>query len=126
MIISNVVEADCNCPNVERLNKRSMSKVYNSAFKVGILFDILLFVLLNIVSYKVALKNFMQESLKAPFYGHFGYSWGFPVEMFQNERLIHPLPLIINAAIYVACGFCFGFLFKFIWAKFQEKSDKKL
>ncbi len=94
-----------------------MSKIYNTAFKMGVLFNILLFTLLNIASHIIVRKNYAQESLEAPFFGHFGYRWGFPIEMFQNEHLAHPFLLVFNVAIYVACGFCFGFLFKFIWSK---------
>jgi hypothetical protein len=97
-----------------------MSKIYNIAFRMGVLFNVVLFTLLNIVSFVIARKNYEQESLEAPFFGHFGYHWGFPIEMFQNEHLAHPFLLVFNVAIYVACGFFFGFLFKFAWSKISR------
>jgi hypothetical protein len=88
---------------------------------MGVLFNILLFTLLNIASRVIARKNCEQESLEAPFWGHFGYSWGFPIEMFRNVYLAHPFLLVFNIAIYVACGFFFGFLFKFVWSKISRR-----
>jgi len=99
-----------------------MSKVYNITFRMGLLFNILLFTLLNVASRSIARKNYERESLEAPFYGHFGYSWGFPIQMFQNEHLAHPFLLVFNVGIYVACGFFFGFLFKFGWSKISRAS----
>ena len=98
-----------------------MSKIYDIAFRMGVLFSVLLFTILNIASFVMARKNYARESLEAPFFGHFGYSWGFPIEMFRNEGRFEPFLLVFNTAIYVACAFFFGFLFKFVWSKISRR-----
>jgi hypothetical protein len=97
-----------------------MSKIYDIPFRMGVLFDIVLFTILNIASFVIARNTFEQESLEPPFFGHFGYSWGSPFEMFRNVSLVDPFVLVLNIGIYVACGFLFGFLFKFIWSKISS------
>ena len=97
-----------------------MSKIYDIAFRMGVLFNVLLWTILNLTSFMTNRNRFEQESLEGPFFGHFGYSWGVPFQMFRNEGLLEPYAFVLNALIYVACGFLCGFLFKFVWSKISQ------
>lgn len=99
-----------------------MSKVYDIAFRMGVMFNVLLWTILNVASLFIARNNFAQESREPPFFGHFGYYWGVPFKMFRNEGVLEPWAMILNIGIYVFCGFFFGFLFKFVWSKISRRN----
>ena len=98
-----------------------MSKIYTIAFRMGVLFNVLLWTILNVVSLFISRNKFAQERLEPPFFGHFGYHWGVPFQMFRNEGALEPLAMVINIGIYVFGAFFFGFLFKFVWSKISQR-----
>ena len=96
-----------------------MSKVYNIAFRMGVLFNVLLWTVLNLITFIDRRNNFIAlENSEISFSGDF--DWGFPLPMFMNQQLFDPHYLVINTIVYVVCGFFFGFLFKFIWSKISR------
>jgi hypothetical protein len=105
-----------------------MDKVYNKAFKVGFCFNILIFLILNIISFVVSRNEhiriwnkgirFSGSNSDGPFL------WGFPFKMFLGSELFRAEDLVINTFIIVGFGFILGFLFRFVWSKLSEgKSD---
>jgi hypothetical protein len=60
-----------------------MSKVYDKAFKVGFLCNILLFVVLNIISFFVSRYKYANREIK---FAPVGYPrWSFPDEIYTLE-----------------------------------------
>lgn len=99
-----------------------MSKVYTIAFRMGVLFNILLWTMLNIISFHIAQSSFVErESSLFGFGSYSGFSWGFPFAMFRNYFFADEYLLVFNVIVYVICGFFFGFLFKFIWSKISRR-----
>lgn len=96
-----------------------MSKVYTIAFRMGVLFNVLLWTTLNLIDFSIARNNFYEATgvAEVRFSGLTGFQWGMPLGMFWNATLRDPYALVFNAIIYVVCGFFFGFLFKFVWSK---------
>ena len=94
-------------------------KVYNIAFRMGVLFNILLSTTLNLLTFIETQKNFV--AMNSSDLGMFpinGWNWGFPYPMFNYPELfIYADYLLINFSICVFSSFFFGFLFKFIWSK---------
>ena len=98
-----------------------MSKIYNKAFKIGICFNVLVFTILNIISFVVSRNEHItawNSGLRIGIYGD--YSWGFPFEMFSGVELFRVENVVINTFIISGCGFVLGFLFKFAWSKFAS------
>lgn len=85
---------------------------------MGVLFNVLLFTFLNIITFIDRRNNFI--TLEAPGIRVSG-AWGFPIPMCINQRLSDPYNLIINIFIYVIGSFFFGFLFKLIWSKISQR-----
>lgn len=63
-----------------------MSKIYDIAFRMGVLVNVLLFTVLNVISYKIAENEFIrrqiyweQSEIKFSGIERFG-SWGFPFD----------------------------------------------
>jgi hypothetical protein len=100
-----------------RVNK--MSKIYDIAFRMGVLFNILLWTMLNLATY-IAARNEVNRA-GVTFSSSTGYSWGVPFGMFRGRMLWDEYAMVANAVIYVACGFFFGFLFKFVWSKISRR-----
>jgi|SRR5688572_28027125 hypothetical protein len=97
-----------------------MSKVYSIAFRMGVLFNILLWTILNVVSF-VNVRN-SHDGLENLGFGVFHAAWGFPIPMFSYpDFFMYIKYLFINAFVYVFCGFVFGFLFKFVWSKISSR-----
>ncbi len=101
-----------------------MSKIYDDSFKIGFLFNIFVFVVLNIISASIAYNEYINQEIK---FAHGGYSWGFPFEMFdnysgypQNNIGFTPVGLVLNTISLVISGYCFGFLSKFIRSKISS------
>ncbi len=107
-----------------RLVEMKMSKIYNNAFKVGFLCNILLFVVLNTVSRNVSYNEYINSGT---YQSHFGeYSWGFPFEMYRYYPGYFvdgftPKGVILNTFVIGFCGFVVGLLFKFIWSKLSSR-----
>lgn len=100
-----------------------MNKLYNKAFNVGVLFVVLLFSILNFISYLIAYKRHIGYKRDAKIFGVGGFpAWGFPfswgdgqfnIMWFGNE--------VLNFIILAICGFAFGFLFRFVWSKISSR-----
>jgi hypothetical protein len=98
-----------------------MSKIYDIAFRMGVLFNILLFTILNIISYTVAENRHFEFTRKYAFGSDYGFAWGFPFKWSEKYfNVVEGAGTVLNVLIYVACGFFFGFLFKFIWSKISR------
>lgn len=104
-----------------------MSKVYTIAFRMGVLFNILLWTILNVVSFKKAESEFFQRrierersGLNFPCCDYIG-SWGVPFDWTETYFVIGGAGTILNIIIMTACGFAFGFLFKFVWSKISRR-----
>ena len=85
---------------------------------MGVLFNVMLWTILNIISFLVARDRVTEREMSLIEFGWYsGFSWGFPFEMFRNYFLADEYLVVFNVIIYVVCGFFFGFLFKFVWSK---------
>ena len=98
-----------------------MYKLYNKAFKVGFGVNILIFVILNIISFIVSYNKYMDRETK---FAHDGYSWGFPFVMYEDftgyptSNIGFSLEgTVLNTFIIAGCGFVLGLLFRFTWSK---------
>ncbi len=100
-----------------RLEKAEMDKLYNKAFNFGVLFNVLLFSVLNFLSYVVAYWRYLKygnvDSQLADVGGF--PSWGFPLAWGQGTEDA------LNFVILAFCGFVFGFLFRFVWSKISSR-----
>ena len=97
-----------------------MSKIYSIAFRMGVLFNVLLWTILNIVTFINGRNS--HDDLEDSAFGVFHAVWGFPIPMFTYPGFFMNIKyLLINAVVYVFCGFFFGFLFKFVWSKFPPR-----
>ena len=94
-----------------------MSKIYDIAFRMGVLFNVLLWTLLNLANYIVARNEINRAGLT---FADSTHSWGVPFAMFRGRMLWDEYAMAANAVIYVFCGFFFGFLFKFVWSKISS------
>ena len=63
-----------------------MSKIYNIAFRMGVLFNVLLFIALNLISFVNAHNRFIEGQNGIRFSGWIDYTWGFPIKMFVNLK----------------------------------------
>jgi len=100
-----------------------MYKLYNKAFNVGVLFNILLFIVFNLLSYIAAYKRYLEyrnvETKIAPVRRF--PSWGFPFSWEGGHfHTIWFADEVLNFLIIAFCGFAFGFLFRFIWSKISS------
>lgn len=96
-------------------------KLYDTAFKVGFGLTVLVFVILNLISYFTTEDEFVKRGFNPPI----GAKWGFPLAVANHSGWeIEPLSFSINVFIIVGCGFIIGLIFKFVWSKFREKSLK--
>jgi len=105
-----------------------MNKIYDKAFKVGFLFNILLFVFFNFLSYLAACEKYRESlnrvvGVSSPSYGF--PNWGFPFgwdEIYLNSIVsMYARGGAVNFLIIVFCSFVFGFLFKFAWSKILSR-----
>ena len=100
-----------------RLEETEMSKLYNKAFKVGFCVNILIFVILNIISFIVSYNKYMNRETK---FFPSGYSWGVPFEL-HRYFIGHPSDIgfslegtVLNTIVIASCGFALGLLFRFL------------
>lgn len=103
-----------------------MSKVYTIAFRMGVLFNVVLFTALNTISFIAAESEYLQRQIERersgisfPCCDGIG-SWGFPFDWTEKHSIIEGAGAILNIIIVAACGFAFGFLFKFVWSKISR------
>ena len=100
-----------------------MSKIYDIAFRMGVLFNVLLFTVLNVVSFKLAENDYLrrlaeyERSETRISFGVSWDSWGIPFDWTTKYFMIEGAGTILNIIIMAACGFAFGFLFKLVWSK---------
>ena len=92
-----------------------MSKVYDIAFRMGVLFNVLLWTVLNLTAFLNARSDV--ERVGLTFSDSISYSWGIPFEMFRGRMLWDEYAMVANAVVYVTGGFFFGFLFKYVNAR---------
>ena len=95
-----------------------MNYLYNKHFKRGFVLTIVVFILLNIVSYLVASSNYrleIERQKENGFCCFARYNWGFPFEWWGDTWMFSDglLGLIINFLVIVSCGFAIGLLFRF-------------
>lgn len=98
-----------------------MSKIYDIAFRMGVLFNILLWTILNIADFFATRNDFLYWENRGIKFSHIGdFDWGIPFSMFVGHELFNAFNLVLNTIVYVFCGFFFGFLFKFVWSKISR------
>ena len=90
-------------------------KLYDTAFKMGFGLTVLVFVILNILSYSNAVAEIKDWKASGIDFGEMSPIWGFPYDM------TNPYLFAVNALIIVVCGFIAGLIFKFMWSKFSSK-----
>ena len=83
-------------------------KLYNRAFKIGVGVNIILFVILNVLSYMAAQKRIQFSG---------GNSWGFPFPWTPGGD---PLALIVNVTVIAMTSFALGFLFRYVSRKVSQ------
>ena len=99
-----------------------MHKIYNTAFQFGVVFNIFLFTILNIVSFMVARNKYESIDRSIMFSPDYGFSWGFPFIWDETYfKVVEGAGTILNVIIWVSCSFAFGFLFKFIRSKVSSR-----
>lgn len=98
-----------------------MSKIYNTAFQFGVVFNILLFTLLNLISFTVKRNEYENSEIK---FAPAGFSWGFPFNWGENYSVFIEGSSILNIIAAVFGYLAFGFLFKFIEAKISLRRIK--
>lgn len=98
-----------------------MNKVYDIAFRMGVLFNVVLFTVLNVASYKSAESEYLEREPWAFSCCNSIGSWGFPFDWTEKYSMIEGAGTIFNIIIMAACGFAFGFLFKFVWSKISRQ-----
>ncbi len=81
-------------------------KLYNKAFKIGVALNIILFAILNVLSYTAA------QGREIKFSGR--VSWGFPFAWIPGGD---PLALIVNFTIIAVSSLAVGFLFRYFSRK---------
>ncbi len=96
-----------------------MSKIYNTAFEFGAVFNILLFTILNITSYKIAENEYLKSGL-VNFAPNNGFRWGFPFNWGENYSVFIEGSSILNIIVAAFGCLVFGFLFKFVWSKISS------
>jgi len=104
-----------------------MSKLYNKAFKVGVYVNILIFVILNIISFIIAHNEYMNRETN---FAHDGYSWGFPFELYRYF-IGHPSDVgfslegtFLNTLFIAICSFAVGLFFRFLDRKDRHSTMK--
>ena len=98
-------------------------KVYDIAFRMGVLFNILLFTIFNIVSFVIAQNKHLAGRGEIHF-PDYGFGWGFPFVWGEQFFVVEGAGTILNVVIWVFCGFFFGFFFKFVWSKIVRRGVK--
>lgn len=93
-----------------RWGVKVMSKIYNRAFKVGVAFNILIFAVLNVISFVRSYREYTRSAMRLS--GDRGIDWGVPFSWFLDTGI--GLGLILNVSVIAFFCFFFGFLFKFI------------
>ena len=99
-----------------------MSKIYDIAFRMGVLFNVVLWTILTLISFKIAQNDYLRREhseIRISCCDDIG-SWGIPFNWTEKYFVIEGAGTILNIIIMAACGFVFGFLFKFVWSKISR------
>ncbi len=99
-----------------------MSSLYNRTFKIGFITTIAIFVLLNVVAYLFALRQYdvlMNQPIQyapAPRVP----SWGVPFSWEGSAHLFGAASgLVLNFVTIVACGFVVGLGLRWLTGKYE-------
>jgi hypothetical protein len=96
-----------------------MSKIYDIAFQMGVLFNLLLFTILNVANFNVAENEYLNSGL-VNFAPNNGFRWGFPFNRGENYSVIIEGGSILNIIAVILGSLLFGFLFRFVWSKISR------
>jgi hypothetical protein len=99
--------------------KSNGSKIYTIAFRMGVLFDIVLFTIFNVASFIVNQSEYENRGI---YFAPAGFKWGFPFDWGRQYAMLVEGGTIFNLVFWIAGGFFFGFTFKFVWSKIPERS----
>ena len=101
-----------------------MGRLYDRSFKLGFIFTILTFVLLNVGSYLIARNEYQSRLVEVKEVHFSGFpempNWGIPFSWYGNKYGVLEdgvLGLIFNFCVIVACAFFAGLLCKFVSLK---------
>lgn len=90
-----------------------MCKIYNKAFKFGVAFNVVLFVVLNIASFVVGYREHNSRLIR--FAPHNDFPWGVPFDWSWGDEI--GLGFALNIFAITACSFTLGFVFRFALRK---------
>jgi len=95
-----------------------MSKIYDFAFRMGVLFNIVLFTILNVISLEVNRSEYESSQIK---FGPAGFSWGFPFDWGERYWILTEGYSVLNIIAAIFGSLVFGFLFRFVWSKISSR-----
>jgi len=87
---------------------------------MGVMFNVLLFTVTNLVSYSIAEAEYL-STRPVGIVPDYGFRWGFPLEWGRDYSMIIEASTILNIFLGAVSSFFFGFLFKFIWSKISRR-----
>jgi hypothetical protein len=103
---------------IKARRRMKVNEVYNKAFKAGFGFNILIFAVLNIISFIIERNEHLRTWNSGVRIGIYGdYLWGFPFKTFRGGEFFRAEGLVINIFIIAGTGFILGFLFRFACSK---------
>ena len=96
-----------------------MSKLYNKAFKIGVVVSLASFVILNVISFVRASHASQREDwVQLP---KRMLAWGFPYSWIWDGSQAQLIPNpVFNLAIIALCSFAAGFLFRYVGESAQR------
>ena len=86
-----------------------MSSVYNKAFKVGVVINLVVFAILNAVSFVAKKRAYDASSIRL---SPGGFDWGHPFAWFWDAGI--GLGFMLNFAVITFFSFVAGFVFRFL------------
>ena|SRR5688500_17527249 len=95
-----------------------MSKLYNKHFKIGVGFSLTSFVILNVISFVRASRDYEARNWSFP---RGVLVWGFPYTWAWDASQVQLIPNpVFNVGIIVLSSFAAGFLFRYFGGKAQS------
>jgi len=85
---------------------------------MGVLFNILLFTIWNVISFTVNNSEYENREIK---FAPAGFNWGFPFNWGENYSVFIEGGSILNIITAVFSGLVLGFLFKLVWSKISQQ-----
>lgn len=97
-------------------------ELYDIAFKIGFIFTVLVFAVLNLINY---FNSVAKEKHSIQFSNYLGPQWGFPFPMVNHSGYsgIEPFSFALNIAICLICGYVFGLILRFVWKKLRKTNN---